>query len=83
MCESNCFFYGVFMLNIIFTSRYLRDAPPEQMRNDVRPIGTRKGVGKIDEGKRVCPRSCIGKNLSNKWIRDISQAKDLLEYADL
>ena len=83
MCESNCFFYGVFMRNLIFTSRYLCDAPPKQLENDVRPIETRKGVGKIDESKRACPRFCIGKNLSNELIRGISQAKDLLEYADL
>ena len=29
------------MPKIIFTSRYLRDAPPEQLENYVRYIGTR------------------------------------------
>ena len=36
------------MAKIIFTSRYLRDAPPAQLENYVRYVGTREGVEKID-----------------------------------
>ena len=43
------------MPKIIFTSRYLRDAPPEQLENYVRYIGTREGVEKMDESKRHLP----------------------------
>lgn len=32
------------MPKIIFTSRYLRDAPPAQLENYVRYISTREGV---------------------------------------
>lgn len=39
------------MPKIIFTSRYLRDAPPTQLENYVRYIGTREGVEKVDESK--------------------------------
>ena len=53
------------MPKIIFTSRYLRDAPPEQLENYVRYIGTREGVEKIDEGSRLLLRPFIRKNLSN------------------
>ena len=43
------------MPKIIFTSRYLRDAPPEQLGNYVKYIGTREGVEKIDESKGHLP----------------------------
>ena len=39
------------MPRLIFTSHYLRDAPPEHLENYVRYIGTREGVEKIDESK--------------------------------
>lgn len=43
------------MPKIIFTSRYLRDAPPAQLENYVRYISTRDGVEKIDESKLNLP----------------------------
>lgn len=43
------------MPKIIFSSRYLRDASPEQLENYVRYIGTREGVEKMDESKRHLP----------------------------
>lgn len=39
------------MPKIIFTSRYLRNAPPAQLENYVRYISTCEGVEKIDESK--------------------------------
>lgn len=70
------------MPKIIFTSRYLRDAPPEQLENYVRYIGTREDVEKIDESKRHLPATVHQKEFIKQLIRDIPQAKEMLEYAD-
>jgi hypothetical protein len=70
------------MPKIIFTSRYLRDAPPEQLENYVRYIGTREGVEKVDESKRHLPATIHQKEFIKQLIRDIPQAKEMLEYAD-
>lgn len=43
------------MPKIIFTSRYMRDAPPEQLTNYVKYIGIREGVEKIDGSKMQLP----------------------------
>ena len=40
------------MAKLIFTSRYIRDAPPEHLQNYVRYISTREGVEKADESKK-------------------------------
>lgn len=70
------------MPKIIFTSRYLRDAPPEQLENYVRYIGTREGVEKMDESKRHLPATIHQKEFIKQLIRDIPQTKEMLEYAD-
>ena len=70
------------MPKIIFTSRYLRDAPPAQLENYVRYIGTREGVEKIDESKLQLPATINQKNFIRQIIRDIPTAKEMLEYAD-
>lgn len=70
------------MPKIIFTSRYLRDAPPEQLKNYVRYIGTREGVEKMDESKRHLPATTHQKEFIKQLIRDIPQAKEMLEYTD-
>lgn len=70
------------MPKIIFTSRYLRDAPPAQLENYVRYIGTREGVEKVDESKLLLPATMNQKNLIRQLIRDIPAAKEMLEYAD-
>ena len=41
------------MAKLIFTSRYIRDAPPEHLQNYVRYISTREGVEKRTRAKRV------------------------------
>lgn len=41
------------MPKIIFTSQYMWDAPPAQLENYVKYIGTREGVEKIDESRRM------------------------------
>lgn len=70
------------MPKIIFTSRYMRDAPPAQLENYVRYIGTREGVEKVDESKLLLPATVNQKNLIRQLIRDIPAAKEMLEYAD-
>lgn len=70
------------MPKIIFTSRYLRDAPPAQLENYVRYVGTREGVEKVDESKLLLPATINQKNLIRQLIRDIPAAKEMLEYAD-
>lgn len=70
------------MTKIIFTSRYLRDAPPAQLENYVRYIGTREGVEKADESKLILPATVNQKKLIRQIVRDIPAAKEMLEYAD-
>lgn len=70
------------MPQIIFTSRYLRDAPPAQLENYVRYIGTREGVEKADKSKLLLPATENQKNLIRQIVRDIPAAKEMLEYAD-
>lgn len=70
------------MPKVIFTSRYLRDAPSTQLENYVRYIGTREGVEKADESKLLLPATVNQKNLIRQIVRDIPAAKEMLEYAD-
>jgi hypothetical protein len=70
------------MPKIIFTSRYMRDAPPEQLQNYVKYIGTREGVEKIDESKPQLPATENQQKLIRQLLRDIPSAKDMLEYSD-
>ena len=57
------------MPKIIFTSRYVRDAPPAQLENYVRYIGTREGVEKVDESKLLLPATINQKNLIRQLFR--------------
>ena len=70
------------MPKIIFTSQYMRDAPPAQLENYVKYIGTREGVEKIDESKLLLPATVKQQQLIGQLIRDIPPAKEMLEYAD-
>lgn len=70
------------MAKLILTSRYLKDAPPEQMENYVRYIGTREGAEKIDESKKHLPATLYQKKFIKQLIRDIPQVKNMLEYTD-
>lgn len=70
------------MPKIIFTSRYMRDAPPAQLENYVRYISTREGVEKTDESKRLLPATENQRQLIRQLIRDIPASKEMLEYAD-
>ncbi|BAL01655.1 hypothetical protein OBV_44560 [Oscillibacter valericigenes Sjm18-20] len=70
------------MPKIIFTSQYMRDAPPAQLENYVKYIGTREGVEKIDESKLLLPATVKQQQLIQQLIRDLPSAKDMLEYAD-
>ncbi|WP_195201351.1 MobP3 family relaxase [Faecalispora jeddahensis] len=70
------------MPKIIFTSQYMRDAPPAQLQNYVKYIGTREGVEKFDESKLLLPVTVKQQQLIQQLIRDLPSAKDMLEYAD-
>lgn len=70
------------MPKIIFTSQYMRDAPPTQLENYVKYIGTREGVEKIDESKLLLSATVKQHQLIQQLIRDLPSAKDMLEYAD-
>ena len=70
------------MPKIIFTSRYMRDAPPEQLQNYVKYIGTREGVEKIDEIKAQLPATVNQQKLIGQLLRDIPSSKEMLEYSD-
>ena len=70
------------MAKLIFTSRYIRDAPPEHLQNYVRYISTREGVEKVDESKKNLPVTPAQKELIRKLIKDMPESKDMLEYED-
>lgn len=70
------------MAKLIFTSRYIRDAPPEHLQNYVRYISTREGVEKVDESKKNLPVTPAQKNLIRQLIKDMPESKDILEYED-
>ncbi len=70
------------MAKLILTSRYLRDAPPERLNNYVRYIGTRDGVEKTGGSGKNFPATQPQKNLVGQIIKDIPEAKEILEYQD-
>lgn len=70
------------MSKLILTSRYLRDAPLEQLENYVCYIRTCDRVEIIDESRKKLPAAKGQKKLIQQMIRDIPEAKELLEYAD-
>lgn len=70
------------MAKLIFASRYVRDAPPEHLKNYVRYISTREGVEKVDESKKNLPATSAQKNLIRQILKDIPESKDMLEYED-
>ena len=57
------------MPKIIFTSQYMRDAPPAQLENYVKYIGTRDGVEKIDERKLLLPATVKQQQLINQLTK--------------
>ena len=70
------------MAKLIFTSRYIRDAPPEHLQNYVRYISTREGVEKVDESKKNLPVTPAQKDLIRQLLKDMPESKDMLEYED-
>ena len=70
------------MAKRIFTSRYIRDAPPEHLQNYVRYISTREGVEKADESKKNLPVTSAQKDLIRQLLKDMPESKDMLEYED-
>ena len=72
----------VTLAKLIFTSRYIRDAPPEHLQNYVRYISTREGVEKVDESKKNLPVTPAQKDLIRQLLKDMPESKDMLEYED-
>ena len=70
------------MAKLIFTSRYIRDAPSEHLQNYVRYISTREGVEKADESKKSLPTTSAQKDLIRQLLKDMPESKDMLEYED-
>ncbi len=70
------------MPKIIFTSRYLRDAPPAQLENYVRYVSTREGVEKVEGSRQNLPSTAQQKDLIRQIVRDFPSAKEMLEYSD-
>ena len=70
------------MAKLIFTSRYIRDAPSEHLQNYVRYISTREGVEKADESKKNLPATSAQKDLIRQLLKDMPESRDMLEYED-
>ena len=70
------------MPKIIFTSRYMKDAPAAQLANYVKYIAIREGVEKIDESKQELPATVAQKKLISQLLKDFPNAKNMLEYED-
>ena len=60
------------MAKLIFTSRYIRDAPPEHLQNYVRHISTREGVEKVDESKKNIPITFAQKELIRQLLKPLT-----------
>lgn len=60
----------------------MRDAPSQYYENYVRYISTREGVETIEGARADLPASQNQKKLVTQLIRDIPDAKNMLEYAD-
>lgn len=65
------------MPKIILTSRYLRDAPPEQLENYVRYVSTREGMEKVEGSS-----TALQKELIRQIVCDIPSTKEMLGYAE-
>ena len=61
------------MPKIIFTSRYMKDAPAAQLANYVKYIAIREGVEKIDESKRELPTTVAQKKLIAQLLKDFPE----------
>lgn len=70
------------MAKLIFTSRYVRDAPPSHLQNYVQYISTREGVEKMDMSKKDLPATMAQKKLIRQILKDMPDTKSLLEYED-
>lgn len=70
------------MPKLILRCNYLRDAPPEHLANYVKYIATREGVEKIDQSRARLPATLKQQNLIRQILRDIDDAKEMLEYGD-
>ncbi len=70
------------MAKLIFTTRYIRSTSPYHLQHYVRYIGTRDGVEKLDESKRNLPATFLQKQLIQRILKDMPDAKHLLEYED-
>lgn len=70
------------MPKIIFTSRYLRDAPPEQLENNVRYVSTCEGVEKVEGSRDSLLSTAQQKDLTCQIFRDFPFTKEMLEYKD-
>lgn len=70
------------MAKLIFTSRYLKNAPPAKLANYVEYIATREGVEKIDTSKRNLDATQNQHKLIRQLVRDIPETKEMLEYED-
>ncbi len=73
---------GSILAKLIFTSRYLKDAPPAKLTNYVEYIATREGVEKIDTSKRNMDATQNQHRLIRQIVRDIPETKEMLEYED-
>lgn len=61
---------------------YLDDAPPEQLANYVKYIGSRSGVERIDESKASLPATYRQRTLIQKILSDLPDTRDMHEYRD-
>ncbi len=61
------------MAKRIFTSRCIRDAPPEHLQNYVRYISTREGVEKVDESKKNLPTSMQGNDHTRICLDELEE----------
>ena len=63
------------MPKIIFTSCYLRDAPPAQLENYIRYVSMREGAEMVEESRQKLPATAQQKKLVRQIVRDIPAGK--------
>ena len=70
------------MAKIILRCNYMRKAPTEHLANLVSYLGTRIGAEPVDDGAGKLAATVKQKRLISQILRDIPDAKEMLEYAD-
>ena len=70
------------MARLVTKFKYLKPNDSKKIGGYAKYIATREGVEKIDDTHKFAPSTVAQKNLIDKIIKDFSDTKEMIEYAD-